>query len=1029
MFGLTRRWLYASLLLGVMLSLAWLLSGCGGGRRPAMVAPAGHAGTAADLTGALAQLDALPTPAGVDEELFARLKSALGEALREEKSPRMVASPPSGPSNEVDDLSLVEGVGNWVLSWSYRNVGDYNQDGIVNVSDLTPLAVHFLEAKSEETGWPSAADEVIDGDGNGVINIADITPLAANFFHDCAGYSLQSSTMPAGGFSEFDQVDLRTATGEGRLRFEVLLPVILDNPYLRVVAIDAQGMPGADSNVRGVPGMALTVVSLSPRGGLAGTQVQLTAVVEGVEPIAYQWDFGGGAEPNTSTEESPIITLGAEGTYDASLTLSNDYCDYTYGFTLTAGTVANAPQINSVSPSGGIAGQSVRFSVDVTGTPPLEYSWDFGDAGDPQTADVASPLIELGSPGSYDCSVSVINDFGSDSYDFTVEVGTIGSAPRITNISPLKGATGHDQQFVATVEGNPPFTYVWDFGAAADPPTYTEASPTVHLVDTGECQCSLTVDNVYGSDTREFTLDVGPAPVIESVNYGELVTEQDVTFSVTLSGGEGPFAYSWNFGGGAFPNMTSEESPTVTMGLPGQYDGSVTVVNYYGQESFPFSYEVLGIPPAVISIDPTYGGSGEEVVFGASYAGTEPLTFAWDFGGGADPDSSSEEMPTVTLGLGGIYSASLTLTNDWGSDTLDFDLRVGVRSIVDTGNVGNGGLSLAMVNGRPAAAYYDSTDGDLLYCRANDEWGNTWSTPVTIDATGDVGQYVSLCVVSGNPAVSYIEPALGVLKYARAADADGSSWGTPVTPDNTGGVAGYTTLLVVDGQPAISYQGGSLDLMYVRATDTTGGSWGSGVVVYGTDDVGEYASMAVVNGAPAIAFYDATNKDLLYVRALDSTGSTWGSPLSLSTIGDTGKYCSLAVVSGIPCVAFQNSSMGSLELVVAQNADGSVWNTSSTVVGSGMVGGYIKLLEVGGCPGIAFEDMTASDLAYIHAKDAQGSDWDSVVLVDTPGNTGQFTSGVVMLDGRPALTTVEMFAGEVRYLLANDAAGSDWPQP
>ena len=67
------------------------------------------------------------------------------------------------------------------LLWYYNNPGDYNQDGIVNASDITPLGLHFGEIADSGSFWEGSAQWLIDGDHNGVINAADITPIGANF--------------------------------------------------------------------------------------------------------------------------------------------------------------------------------------------------------------------------------------------------------------------------------------------------------------------------------------------------------------------------------------------------------------------------------------------------------------------------------------------------------------------------------------------------------------------------------------------------------------------------------------------------------------------------------------------------------------------------------------------------------------------------------------------------------------------------------------------------------------------------------
>jgi len=123
-----------------------------------------------------------------------------------------------------------------------------------------------------------------------------------------------------------------------------------------------------------------------------------------------------------------------------------------------------------------------------------------------------------------------------------------------------------------------------------------------------------------------------------------------------------------------------------------------------------------------------------------------------------------------------------------------------------TGDVGQY-ASLALVDGRPAIAYREgSPNYDLKYVRASDATGSSWGTPVTVDSTGSVGEYASLAVVYGRPAIAYRDSVTNYdLKYVRASDAAGSSWGTPVTVESSGDVGEYASLAVVAGRPAIAY--------------------------------------------------------------------------------------------------------------------------------------------------------------------------------------------------------------------------------
>lgn len=88
--------------------------------------------------------------------------------------------------------------------------------------------------------------------------------------------------------------------------------------------------------------------------------------------------------------------------------------------------------------------------------------------------------------------------------------------------------------------------------------------------------------------------------------------------------------------------------------------------------------------------------------------------------------------------------------------------------------------SAAVVSGYPAVAYYDSTNQDLKYVRALDARGQSWGTPVTVYAKGNVGRNPSLQIINGNPAISYYDTTTGMLMYVRSTDAQGVVWGTPL---------------------------------------------------------------------------------------------------------------------------------------------------------------------------------------------------------------------------------------------------------
>ena len=217
---------------------------------------------------ALAELDALACPDGVDSALWAELKEALEEALRSLPEPRLssrdagtkeprfenrdssscmahsASTPPTGGANRVDDLGISDnGDGTYTLSWHYRNLGDYGQDGTVGIEDLTPMAVHFGEIVPEDDLNRNSLPAVIDGSGNGVVDIADVTPIAQCFQREVHHYLIEGAEAQSGPWEPAGEVAQDTGTGEGRLLYEHILSGAV-SLWHRVVPYDAEGTAG-----------------------------------------------------------------------------------------------------------------------------------------------------------------------------------------------------------------------------------------------------------------------------------------------------------------------------------------------------------------------------------------------------------------------------------------------------------------------------------------------------------------------------------------------------------------------------------------------------------------------------------------------------------------------------------------------------------------------------------------------------------------------------------------------------------------
>jgi hypothetical protein len=172
-----RPFLFLSLLL-----CALLLTACGARDE----APA-----AVDIDGQLELLEAMEAPEGVDQYVFESLRSALRAMLVDLKDGKAVAAAPVSDASE-SRLSLQ--AGSTTLDWDYAMQGDYDQNGEVNVADLTPIAIHFGKSPPIGVFGRETVESVVDGDGNGEINIGDLTPIGQNFQRRVTGYAVMFTT-------------------------------------------------------------------------------------------------------------------------------------------------------------------------------------------------------------------------------------------------------------------------------------------------------------------------------------------------------------------------------------------------------------------------------------------------------------------------------------------------------------------------------------------------------------------------------------------------------------------------------------------------------------------------------------------------------------------------------------------------------------------------------------------------------------------------------------------------------------------
>ncbi len=174
------------------------------------------------------------------------------------------------------------------VHWYHTCPGDYNQDGLVNASDITPLGANLDESALPDAFPENTHYSLIDGDQNGLLTIADLTAIGANFESDVLGgynvYAADSLDMypdtnvapskPGAQLmgsvalkdtltADDESVDYADGKARARKRFYFPTEYPLEHRYWWIRPVDKHGNEGTPSTVVVDPGSSVPRNDLS----------------------------------------------------------------------------------------------------------------------------------------------------------------------------------------------------------------------------------------------------------------------------------------------------------------------------------------------------------------------------------------------------------------------------------------------------------------------------------------------------------------------------------------------------------------------------------------------------------------------------------------------------------------------------------------------------------------------------------------------------------------------------------------------
>ena len=444
--------------------------------------------------------------------------------------------------------------------------------------------------------------------------------------------------------------------------------------------------------------------------------------------VNFFWSFPGGSPPS-STNYEPVIVYETPGTYNVSLTVSNDAGD-------DVQTVTNYITVNP-QPGAEFSFTTIglQATFNSTGSVGTTYNWNFGDG---QNSSVHNPVHVYGAAGTYQVSLTVSNVCGSEI--LTLPVTVTGSPVAAFTSNTQYGCAPLVVQFTNQSAGAPTsFSWVFQGGT---PGTSTLANPVVTYNTPGIYDVQLTVTNAAGNNT--LLLD----------NYIEVESPTSSDFGFSVNGSQATFdnqssnatGSNWNFGDG-FGSPDTNPSHTyladgvytvmlISSGICGN-DTSTSQVTIQTPPVAGYSYQQLSdCIPAVVNF--------------TNQSSPNTNAFLWSFPGGT-PSSSTQANPSVTYTAAGAYTVTLIAYSAVGTDTLTWENLIVVGSApVASFLLSTDDTNVTFENQSIGASSYFWEFGDGQFSSAENpvhDYGAFGIYTVTLISTNPCGSDTSVIVI------------------------------------------------------------------------------------------------------------------------------------------------------------------------------------------------------------------------------------------------------------------------------------------
>ena len=419
------------------------------------------------------------------------------------------------------------------------------------------------------------------------------------------------------------------------------------------------------------PTLLFSSISVSNVSCFGGANGSATVTAGGGNPgYTYSW------LPGATT--GSVVTGLSMGTYSVQITDANS-CVRTATYTITQPTLALSATASS-TPVSCFSGSNGSAFVSATGgTSPYNYNW--------MPMSVNSPSIGGLSTGTYSVNVTDLKNCTTSTTVFVSQPTQSLSATANSVPTSCSGGSNGTATVTAT-GGTGSYTYSWSptGGTAATAAGLTPGNYIVNIKDTNSCQINVSVIISAPTAVTGSLTPINPACGL--VNG---------SISSQISGGIGPYTYTWS--------PSSAFTPTVNGLSPGTY--TLQVADNYGCIK-TLTTTLINIPGPTLSListlnDSCFGGSNGAATINITQ-GTSPYTINWlPYGG---------NTTTASQLSAGVYTANVTddrgcLNSITATITEPNQLSISINTIVNVScfNGNNGSITVTASGGTSSYSY------------------------------------------------------------------------------------------------------------------------------------------------------------------------------------------------------------------------------------------------------------------------------------------------------------------------------------